>query len=130
MAHPVQCTFFYSAEILDANNRIYTHEDDEFYGLKIKACVANPLKNSKNRRKLRLKKRLKRKEKKHLRRRGKRFCCKKGIKTNLGKIEESTCENPDSSILKEANLSYGITENLCNEVFQACCQDEIVGKEL
>ena len=78
----------------------------------------------------RLKKRLKRKEKKHLRRRGKRFCCKKGIKTYLGKIEGSTCQNPDFSILEEATQNFKITDNLCSQVFQACCEDEIVGKEL
>ena len=116
---------YFSAEVLDENNQIFTHEDDEYYGLKLKSCVGNQsLKRNKH-----LKKRLKRKEKKHQRRRGKRFCCKKGIHTTLGKIP-GTCENPKESIFEHATETFGITENLCNQVFQACCNDKIVGKAL
>lgn len=126
-----QCgCFVINAEILDEKNRIYTHEDDEFYGLTVKVCVVNNYPEVRINKNRRLKKRLKRKEKKHLRRRGKRFCCKKGIKTYLGKMEGSTCQNPDSSILEESAQNFRITEKLCTQVFQACCEDEIVGKEL
>ncbi len=31
--------FFFSAEVLDEQNRIYTKEDDRFLGLKLRACV-------------------------------------------------------------------------------------------
>jgi hypothetical protein len=34
---------FFSAEVLDSENKIYTKEDDRFEGLKLKACV-RPLK--------------------------------------------------------------------------------------
>jgi hypothetical protein len=34
---------FFSAEVLDTENKIYTKEDDRFEGLKLKACV-RPLK--------------------------------------------------------------------------------------
>ena len=110
---------------MDENNQIYTHEDDEYYGLQLKACIDNKgPKRSKH-----LKRRLKRKERKHQRRRGKRFCCKKGIKTNLGNIP-GTCENPQDSIFEHANKTFGISNNLCTEVFAACCKDKIVGKAL
>ena len=45
-------------------------------------------------------------------------------------MEGSTCQNPDSSILEESAQNFRITEKLCTQVFQACCEDEIVGKEL
>ena len=35
----LSCAF--SAEVFDENNNIYTHEDDIFEGLKLKACVAS-----------------------------------------------------------------------------------------
>ena len=38
--------FAFSAEVLDENNNIYTHEDDIFEGLKLKACVASMHQNT------------------------------------------------------------------------------------
>ena len=38
--------FAFSAEVLDENNNIYTHEDDVFEGLKLKACVASMHQNT------------------------------------------------------------------------------------
>ena len=37
---------YFSAEVLDENNNIYTHEDDVFEGLKLKACVASMHQNT------------------------------------------------------------------------------------
>ena len=73
--------YHFSAEILDKRNDLYTYEDDEYYGLSIRACVVS--KKPKKVGKI-IKKRIKKKNKKYLRRRGKKLCCKKGIVTRLG----------------------------------------------
>ena len=136
---------FCSAEILDSDNNIYTHEDDEFQGLSIESCVGTTesLMQSdepfdvkkqrsggkrawkKNKPKF-LKKRLKKKVKKHQRRRGKKFCCKKGIQNHLNGL---TCEPSDKTLLK-ALQSFAFDEDKCSEIFKVCCQDRIEGGKL
>jgi len=135
--------FVINAEVLDENNNIYTHEDDVFEGLKLKACVASmhqntleiqsdrPNKKVRNKGK-NLKKRLKKKGKKHQRRRGKKFCCKKGIQSHLEVSQDQAspeCSQPDASIIEKALETFGFNQQMCQKVYETCCNDKIVGLE-
>ena len=111
---------------MDKQNDLYTYEDDEYFGLSMRACVV--IKKPKKVGKI-IKKRIKRKNKKYLRRRGKKLCCKKGIVTRLGKME-GTCDNPDMTVLDKALTQFGLNNEICNEMFKNCCHDKIVGEQM
>ena len=140
--HSVQLWLFFSAEVLDEDLNVYTTEDDEFFGLTIKSCVALPppddggmihdrswpLKKSSRPAATAkgLKKRLRKKGRKHLRRRGKKFCCKKGIQAmKAGRI----CTTPEPSIVDKAFSNFGIKTDACLALFTTCCQHKVVGAE-
>ena len=79
-----------------------------------------------------LKKRLIKKGKKHQRRRGKKFCCKKGIQSHLEVSKEPAspdCSQPDVSIIEKALETFGFNQQMCQKVYETCCNDKIVGLE-
>jgi hypothetical protein len=65
-----------------------------------------------------------------MRRRGKKFCCKKGIHAHLDKSKGS-CDQPDrEKVIDKALEIFKLKQDLCTEIYSACCQDDIVGEEM